>query len=169
MSERIFFLVGAKSPVMKVIQDVRRINREFQQALKLVRDQYGATDAWHEDYRFAGLTFSGKPPAGWRKRKNYCVPDKRTKEGRAIADALVHVPRGVNILRFGRMLSDALKQDLAHWGRTHVSFPSLHNPGGKYILGVPLACKTTSLPGCRELRMSEVAKLLPSLTKEGNE
>jgi len=165
MADRIYFLVGADSPVLEVIDAALALDRVYQKAVWAFAREFGCekiyvTQQWQ--VRLLGLAFEGDIPPGWRlnARKGYSTPDSRTKEGKEIGVRMKALPHGVSAQRFSSMLDEKIgqpKKSYTHW-EDGVSWTVFEKHGSQYVLSVPAASKV-SPPGCRELKMSEYWKI----------
>lgn len=158
MSERKYFLVGAYSPAMQVIQKCIGEQRAFREWLELFKQEFGASDAYtYGNARFAGLVFQGDIPEGWRQKagKPFCVPALKSKAGREIHRRLSTYPVGVDSWRFSSMLG----REYSPYADGHVYLSTYEKHGDQYILSIPAQCNVYPT-GCTPLKMSEYWRIV---------
>lgn len=154
MTTRTYYLVTPDSPVMGVIKQAQETVRTFKQAIKEVAEEFGGTAWTSGGVYFRGMSFFGEIPSGWRRMKDFAVPDTRTKAGKELAKRFRALPQGVDGMRFSSMLGRDLGGEYTYWGDGHVYFTVYEVWNGTYILSVPSQCEVT-LPDCTKLKVSE--------------
>lgn len=161
MSDRVYWRIAKKSPVMKVITEALAIQNVFQKAMKTLKEEFKASGIMAIDNAaFSGLLFDEAPiPGMWRKVKGKFVADYRTKAGRELRTRLESLPQGVDARRFSNMLGRALKLDFEYFADHCVMWTVYEHHGDAYVLSVPLGLGIKAIPGCKELKMSEYWKL----------
>lgn len=159
--ERIYFLIDATSPVMDVIRQALEIQKEFESSGRAFMHEWGVTECMLSgNDRLIGLVFKADPnPMVWRKKKDYWVPNSRSKAGRELQNQLRDLPRGVDPMRFSSMVSAKVQKDMTYCGGGYIAWTIYHEYGEHHVLSVPSDCKISELPGCRELKMSEYWKI----------
>ena len=165
MSDRIYWLVEAESPVLAVIEEANRQHRAYWAAARAFAKEFGTNrcmefSGWQ--VYLGGLVFDGEPPEGWRLKpgKKYCVPD-RTKVGRAIGERMRALPKDASFsdLMNSRLCPQKNRCDgYICFGPQTVSFTDFERIGESYVLSTPARC-TLIPPGCKELKVSEYYKL----------
>lgn len=165
--ERRYYRVN-EGPVMDVINSACGIQKEFADVVRALRAEFGA-DVWvSNNSRFIGLSFPGDLPAGWRKSKQYAVPDKRVKAGRELDKRFRALPRGMDAVRFTGLISGALGEPYDHYDNHVIGWTIYQKFGDTWILSVPAGCKVTP-PNCDELKMSEYWALKESVSDSTGE
>lgn len=134
-------------------------------------DQQAVADSWRafaakhgaklyrHDLSLRGLIFDGDPPEGWFPAvvfpSNVCVPNRRTKLGREIAENLSSLPRKLS----GRDLAARLgggEALLRAAGK--LMWPGFEKIGNAYVLSMPIdedGSHCAPPPDCTQLKMSE--------------
>lgn len=160
MSERKYYLIDKESPVMGVIQKAIAIQNQFIEWMGTLKEEYGASNCLtYGGGRFAGLVFNGEAPAGWRKKEDMWVPDKKLKAGREIAQRIAVGPKGMDPWRFGGMMGTELKADCTPYSHGTIYFTLYEKHGDRFILSVPEIAQVDP-PGCTLLKMSEYWRIV---------
>jgi hypothetical protein len=153
----IHYRVGVDSSVMKAINECRDQHARFFAAAEVFQTEHNARAfVIEERSRLCGLEFEGEAPEGWRTKTGeaWCVPDTRTKTGRAIKREMAMLPEGDNPARF----SDMLGREYTHDDDRYTAWSSFCIYDDAVILSVPAACKAKP-EGCTELKMSEFYRI----------
>jgi len=156
-TEHNYWVVDSISPVMAVINEGIRLRKEFREACRTLEQKYPGAKIWAaENSRVVGIEFSNGVPDGWRdgKRKQYAVPNKKTKLGEEIASQLAQLPKALDAWTFSQRLNRNLKGDYTHWADDHVYFSYPEKIGEAWVLCIPIGCKVEP-PGCRQIKTSE--------------
>jgi hypothetical protein len=141
---------------MKVVKEFDDKHRAFGKALLALRDKYAAS-AVYANSTFAGLKFKGQVPRGWNRRKDgLCVPNTRTKAGKAARAEVDALPAGFDAWSFSVALG---KEFLNFTDKNVVHFSTYGRYGDKFVLCVPGACAVHP-QGCVELKKSEFLKIV---------
>lgn len=154
--------------------------------LDFAADIEGAGRSWSSGSmlgsRLAGFEFAGKPPAGWKPRRGavYCVPDKRTAEGKSIAarmDALPEKPAH-DALQCACMDLNGIDDMIAVPGASglslHVASAAIYSDTGDCVVGVyhlegkePIAPQDSErIPTSHYWRLREDHEAAESVAKE---
>lgn len=157
--ERVYYRVGAKSPVMEVIRKAEQRHRAFHKVCNALRREYAPAKIWICRQRFAGIEFPKEPPPGWRptKRGVYAVPDKRILAGRALAARFDQLPSGIDAWSFSTLMC-ALEAGYTHYDDNRAYFTVFEKYGDTYILSVPEGAKVAP-PACTKLKTSAYWKI----------
>ena len=163
MERRVYFRIDIDSPVMEVIKDAEAKQREFLASMDTLKREFGAEVWTWENAQFCGLQFArGTPlPDGWRltEKREYAIPNQRTKRGKELAKRFKDLPRGVDAWRFSLLLESKFEIDYTYHADRMLMFTVYEKYGETYVLSVPVGCLVTP-PGCTELKMSEYWELV---------
>jgi hypothetical protein len=160
MSTSIKYLVGAYAPVLAVIDDCIADMRAANIATQKFQEKYKASEALirSDGWRFVGLVFKGSTPEGWRSSAECCVPDRRTRLGKAIAVEIDTLPKGVSGFDFSARLAHEFGQEFVYWGNGTVQWSTFGVYGDNVVFSVPAACNFKA-EGCTELKTTEFLTL----------
>jgi hypothetical protein len=157
-SDRRYYRIEADSPVLEVIRRAFEKQREHSKAMDALREELGVKEIWVGGLlrEFAGVTFPGKLPVGWRKGKTCAVPDKRVKAGRDLAERFNKLPPGISAMSFSGMLDEFDQPgSYSDWDcDSSIQFTTYERHGDVHVLLVP-STRTVTPPGCTLLKTSE--------------
>jgi hypothetical protein len=176
--ERKYYLVKPDGKSMKAIKEWQRLSHEASEKANAITKELGAKpEILRNSENILGLIFDHDPGRIWKpvkqygeKGKNCYYPDKRIKEGRALAKRLNAI-RLPGTHTFANLIGGGffIVTDSRHWASI-----SFHSIGENYIISVPIAEKKEDAfipPDTTLLKLSEyyAMKEAAEEIKEGKE
>lgn len=168
-----YYRVSADSLVMKAISQIVAERAALQMAYEAFKEKHGAASILvrGSDYRFVGAKFSGVVPAkGWRysTKVELHVPNKSSKEGKALQAEIDAFPKTVDGLGFSARLQEAtgLEETFTVFEDSKIRWSGYGVFGEKVVLTTPRA---VTIDGLTEITASEFQAILTEHTQKVQE
>lgn len=152
-----YYLVEKASPVMPVITQAVAERAMLQMAHEAYKNEINASAIIFQGgvaARFSHTT----APKGWRwdHKLEAFVPNRGSKEGKAVLARIEALPKPVDIWTFSARLTEATGQECTFkvFENSITQWSAYGVFGDKIVLAVPSGCKIT-VPGLTELKASE--------------